>query len=186
MAFYKKISRLLSLVIAFALVALLFYFSYGYFMSLAYPLKYKKIVRKATIAHKVDKYLLLAIIREESRFKKNSVSKKGAVGLMQLMPKTANWISTRRGLPIEEKSLFEPAINIDQGSWYYSYLVKRYKYQDLALAAYNSGTSVLDRWLKENPQGKLEQFIYPETRDFVQRVNKTQKIYRKLYPEEVF
>lgn len=186
MAFYKKISRLLGLLIAFALVFILFYFSYGYIMNAAYPLKYKEAVQKAALDHKIDKYLVLAIIREESRFQKNSVSKKGAIGLMQLMPKTADWISSKRGLSIENKSLFEPAVNIDQGSWYYSYLKRRYNNQDLALAAYNSGSSVLDRWLKKNPPTKLQKFIYPETRDFVKRVNKSQKIYKELYPEEVF
>lgn len=186
MAFYKEISRFISIVITVALVILLFYFSYSYMMGVAYPFKYKKLVKKAALRHNTDKYLLLAIIREESRFKESSISKKGAIGLMQLMPKTAKWISLKRGLAIDKQSLFKPAINIDQGSWYYSYLKQRYKRQDLALAAYNSGTSVLDRWLKENPQGKIEQFIYPETADFVQRVNKTQEIYEKLYPEDVF
>lgn len=186
MALYKKISRLLSIIIAVTLLLLLFYFSYGFVMGAIYPLKYKKLIKKAASRHNVDKYLILAIIREESRFKESSVSKKGAIGLMQLMPKTADWIGSKRGLTIDKQSLFQPAINIDHGSWYYSYLKRRYKRQDLALAAYNSGSSVLDRWLNKNPKSDLEHFIYPETRDFVKRVNGSQKVYSNLYPEALF
>lgn len=185
MASNKKATHFLTYILLLTLLALLFYFSYSYFMSVAYPLKYKKQVLDASKIHKIDKYLILAIIREESRFKKNSVSKKGAIGLMQLMPRTANWICAKRGRPYDKKKLGSPSVNIDFGSWYFSYLLKRYKRRDLALAAYNSGTGVMDRWLKENPRHNLKEFVYPETRDYVTRVIKSQKTYKTLYSEEI-
>jgi len=186
MAFYKGAKRFVVLLVALTALTLIFYFSYKIFMRLAYPLKYKQLIVKAAGDHQVDKYLVLAIIREESRFKEDSVSSKGALGLMQLMPKTAKWISAQRGLSHKQAELFEPKVNIDHGSWYFSYLSKRYKKQELSLAAYNSGTSVLDRWMKANPQANLKDFVFPETRNFVARVTKTQKIYQKLYTEEDF
>lgn len=186
MALYKKTKRLAKILISFAAIMLLFYFSYNFFVKLSYPLKYKKEVVKAANFHHVDKYLLLAIIREESRFDQNSVSEKGAVGLMQLMPKTADWISEKRELPASAEKLSDPGVNIDNGTWYINYLFDRYKNNDVALAAYNSGTTVTDRWLSDNPGGDIKNFIYAETRDYVIRVNKSKQTYEKLYEENDF
>ncbi|TET53072.1 MAG: lytic transglycosylase domain-containing protein [Actinobacteria bacterium] len=186
MAFYKKTRHFIAFIVTLFLVTLLFYYSYQVFMTSAYPLKYEKDIVRSSQKYKIDKYLLLAIIREESRFKKNSVSKKGAIGLMQLMPKTATWISSERSLPYKKEKLYNPDINIDYGTWYFNYLIRKYKSKDIALAAYNSGTKIMDEWLAKHPDKNLNNFVYSETRVFVGKVNKTYKVYKKLYPASTF
>lgn len=186
MALYKKTKRVINLILFLGLLTLLFYFSYQFIITRAYPLRHKSQVIKASQKHNVDKYLIVAVIREESRFDEDSISKKGAVGLMQLMPKTARWISQQQGVSFNKKQLFSAKTNIDYGTWYIGYLQKRYKNRNLALAAYNSGTTIVDRWLAKHPEGNVNEFSYPETRNFIARVNISLRAYKKLYDEESF
>lgn len=165
------------------LLLLLFYYSYSAFMHFTYPIKYTSEVLKNAKKYKINKYLLLATIREESRFNNNSVSEKGAIGLMQLMPTTAKWISLKRGIAYNEKHLQKVNYNIDQGSWYLNYLLKHYNNLDLALASYNGGTKKVDQWLAQNPRIKFSDHIFPETKNYIISVKKSTKIYKDLYPD---
>ncbi len=182
MALYQKTKRFIVLLISLILINLLFYYSYNLFTGLAYPIKYKESVIKAANEHGIDKYLILAIIREESRFNSTSVSHKGAVGLMQLMPKTAGWISNQRKTSFNKNKLYAPQYNIDSGSWYFSYLRKRYGSDELALAAYNGGTVLVDK-LIAGPRKNISKSYYPETRNFIIKVSESRKMYKKLYPD---
>ncbi|KKK64477.1 hypothetical protein LCGC14_2983820 [marine sediment metagenome] len=175
MALYKKAKRVINLILFLGLLTLLFYFSYQFIITRAYPLRHKSQVIKASQKHDVDKW-----------FDEDSVSKKGAVGLMQLMPKTARWISQQQGVSFNKNQLFSAKTNIDYGTWYIGYLQKRYKNRNLALAAYNSGTTIVDRWLAKHPEGNVNEFSYPETRNFVARVNISRRTYMKIYDEESF
>ena len=97
----------------------------------------------------------------------------GAVGMMQLMPETAAWISEQSGLTAEK--LEEPDQNIPLGAWYLNFLLKTYHNNEiLALAAYNAGRGNVDEWIKENGWEEgfsdIERIPFPETREFVKSV----------------
>ncbi len=115
----------------------------------------EKLVREAAERHSVDPALVRAVIETESNWNAGAVSRKGAVGLMQLIPTTAQ----RFGV----NDLYSPQQNVDAGVKYLKTLLQRYNGNlDLALAAYNAGEGAVDR-----AHGVPS---FRETRDYVQRV----------------
>lgn len=137
----------------------------------------------------VDPYLIAAVIRVESRYRPDAVSRRGAMGLMQLMPDTARWIAGQPHAPLapgQAINLGDPRTNIALGGWYLAYLLRRYRGDVvLALAAYNSGPATVDRWIR---MGRLtpgsvdwQAVPYPETRAFVARVLWYRRWYRWVY-----
>ncbi len=118
---------------------------------------YDEIINSACNRHGVDPALVHALVKVESDFNPYALSKKGAMGLMQLMPQTALDLQVRNG--------FSPDENIDGGVKYLRYLLDRYEGNlSLALAAYNSGESAVQKWGTIPP--------YRETQDYVQRILK--------------
>lgn len=121
--------------------------------------------------------LLEAVIRTESKFDEKAISHVGAVGMMQLMPDTAAWISETSGLPSD--NLESPEQNIPLGAWYLNFLLKKYHNNEvLALAAYNAGRGNVDEWIEKKgwPEGfnDIDQIPFPETREFVKSVVHTE------------
>lgn len=100
--------------------------------------------------HSIDPYLVLAVIKTESSFNRNSVSNKGAVGLMQLLPGTARYISDQKpDVNIRKtEELFDPVTNIKLGIGYLSYLMNKYDNQKHAIIAYNLGPGNLRKKLQ--------------------------------------
>ena len=130
------------------------------------------IVQCAEEEH-ISPSLLEAVILTESKFDEKAVSHVGAVGMMQLMPDTAQWISEESGLPAD--NLASPDQNIPLGAWYLNYLLKKYHNNEVfALAAYNAGRGNVDEWIERNkwPEGftDVEKIPFPETREFVKSV----------------
>jgi soluble lytic murein transglycosylase-like protein len=132
-------------------------------MLLAKAGQYDSIIESAAISTSVEPNLLRAVIVVESGFNSHAVSKRGAVGLMQLMPATA----TRFGV----SNLFDPRQNVHAGARYLKFLIDRFGQNvKLALAAYNAGEEAVDR-----NGGRIPPFS--ETMAYVPRVL---KIYRIL------
>jgi len=115
-----------------------------------------ELVEKSAKAHNVDPLLVDSVIRVESGYNPNAVSPKGAQGLMQLMPPTAQMLGVNDS--------FDPAENIEAGVKYLKYLEDLYKDDRLALAAYNAGPAAVDRFKQVPP--------YPETQKYVEKVGK--------------
>ena len=131
-----------------------------------YIKKYHRIILQASKMFKVDPHLVKAVIRAESGFNKKAVSHKGAKGLMQLMPDTANDMAV--------ENPFNPEENIFGGTRYLGMLLERFKNnKTLALAAYNAGPEKVEHYRGVPP--------YPETESFVKKVLKYYKDYRKHY-----
>lgn len=140
----------------------------------------------------LDPAISLGIMRQESSFNPIVVSGAGAVGLMQLLPATAQLTGTRNGLPAED--LFDPSQNMALGAAYLSQEIKNFgNCLPLAIAAYNAGPTNVANWLAENgdpelganPGGAdmidwLEEIPFNETRNYVQRVSENITIYRAL------
>ena len=120
-----------------------------------YIKEYDNIILQASKRFGVEISLIKAVIKAESGFNHRAVSKKGAKGLMQLMPHTANHM--------EVENPFNPEENIFGGTRYLSLLLKRFKNNlRLALAAYNAGPEAVENYKGIPP--------YPETKTFVKRV----------------
>jgi soluble lytic murein transglycosylase len=155
-----------------------------------YPLHYAAIVRAHARNYHLDPALLAAVIYTESKFDASSRSSKGAVGLMQLLPGTAEGIAERTGgTQFVVSDLQNPEINIRYGAWYLEHLEQRYQGRpnstDLALAAYNAGEGEVDRWIAETPPGGQVHIGFAETRAYVARVHSLQHIYRRAYAGEL-
>jgi len=131
------------------------------------------IIQESAEREEISPYFLEAVILTESKFDKKAVSHVGAVGMMQLMPETAEWISEESGLPAD--SLSRPEENIPLGAWYLNYLLKLYRNNEvLALAAYNAGRGNVDQWIEDygwdEGFSKMDAIPFPETREFVKSV----------------
>lgn len=134
---------------------------------------------------KVDRALLYALMRQESRFDHRARSGVGAAGLMQLMPKTASYMAD--GPEIGTADLFDPEINLELGQRYVAYLLERKEIGGnllLMMAAYNAGPGTLQRWRSrmpdvEDPLLFLESLPSRETRAFIQQVLTGFWVYRQ-------
>ncbi|HIE12887.1 MAG TPA: lytic transglycosylase domain-containing protein [Desulfotomaculum sp.] len=150
-----------------------------------YPFKYREAVFRCALANGLDPFLTAAIIKVESDYRPGAVSPRGAVGLMQLMPKTARWIAEQQGESFDPASLSDPERNIAYGTWYLAFLGREFNDMVIALAAYNAGRGNVKRWLCEQRwTGKaedLDQIPFPETRQFIRKTIWTYRIYRFLY-----
>ena len=146
------------------------------------PVKYQPEIVKYAEKFSLEPELLAALIYVESRFDQYSLSPKGAVGLMQLMPSTAFWIAEKLDYQdFSLKDLEDPGLNIKFGSWYFSYLYQKFD-KDLikTIAAYNAGENNVRNWIKAGWDGNIEQELpYKETDNFVRRVISTKDYYQK-------
>lgn len=152
------------------------------------PLRYENEIRRAASRHDVDPYLVAAVARAESGYDPAAVSSAGAVGLMQIMPATAEWIVQRDdwqgGLGDD---LTDPAVNLDLGAFYLAFLIDLFG-GDVrsALAAYNAGQGTVATWLDAVGDGRRSlapaDIPFPETREFVERVERFRSIYRQAHP----
>ncbi|RMD96224.1 MAG: hypothetical protein D6812_17510 [Deltaproteobacteria bacterium] len=166
-------------------------FSDGELSFLLYPVAFWPEIGKATAGCGVDPFLLLSIIRQESAFDPQAVSRAGAVGLMQIMPRTARQIARKRGrsIRVTQSSLFSPSLNLELSCAYLRDLLERHD-NDLirVLAAYNAGERRVRRWWAENAplvsDEIAERIEYPETRAYVKTVLRNYFHYRRLFAQE--
>ena len=157
---------------------------------LAYPIGYEDLINKyATKENKIAPYLLLGLIRKESRFNSEATSITGARGLMQLMPDTAQFIAGLTGVKYNYNELFEPEYNINLGTKYYNYIKSNHHNEDIfAIASYNGGHGAVSKWLSKYGTPKndeldefVEQIPYPETKNYIKQVYKNYWVYNCIY-----
>lgn len=155
------------------------------FGRLVYPFPYREFVEQHAERHGLDPLLVAAVIREESGFNPRARSGVGARGLMQLMPRTAEWAAPKAGVSgFGLEDLEDPETNIRLGCWYLAYLSRQFGGDlPLMLAAYNGGEGNVARWRKARGH-ETEQLLtaaFPETRRYVKRGLSTYRNYRFLY-----
>ena len=121
-----------------------------------------------------DKSLYLAIIREESAFKFDAISSAGASGLMQLMPQTYNLMMNTQESSNDFISIFKPSYNIKSGVKFFNDLLKKFNSLPKAIAAYNAGPVIVEKWITQlnNPDDEVfvELIPYEETREYVKKI----------------
>jgi soluble lytic murein transglycosylase len=164
-----------------------------------YPIRYEETIHHAAELENVDPYLISAIIRVESNYEPDKVSKKGALGLMQIMPGTAEWVANSAGYESSIVHLLhEPELNIDIGTKYVRILLNQFadvlgqrelRDDQIAIiaAAYNAGPGKVSTWLQNGDwtgaYADSSLIPYGETRHFVQRVQYYYKKYEQYYSE---
>ena len=149
-----------------------------------YPLPYLTQVQHAAEKNKVDPMLVAGIMRQESAFASEAVSHAGAMGLMQVLPKTAPGLARRQKLRYSRARLFDPEYNLTLGTLYVNDLLKQFGSPEAALAAYNSGEDRVELWQSERKYDDIPEFVesipFTETREYVQIVLRNAQMYRIL------
>ncbi len=156
------------------------------YQEILYPKVFTDTVSRISKKIDIEPALILAIMREESRFDRKAISPAGALGLMQLMPSTAKREAKKIGINIrEEREIFEIEKNISIGSYYLKNLINEFDNIVFAIAAYNAGEKVVHSWIDENKYRQIDEFIedipYGETRAYVKRVLTSYFEYLRMY-----
>ena len=153
----------------------------------AFPLPYLDLIRREAMEWGVDPIILAAIIRQESAFKADIVSRAGAIGLMQVMPPTGAQLARVHGPSgFQEEHLVSPEVSLHLGAAYFVEMSARYDgVLPLILSAYNAGPTRATRW-KQYPEISdllrfTERIPFVETRGYVKNVRRNLGIYRVLY-----
>ncbi len=132
-----------------------------------FPVKYEDEVLESARRAGIDPALLMAVIRVESSFNPYAVSPAGAVGLTQVMPHTAKWVSSKLGI---SGKLDDPSDNIRIGSSYLRYLIDKYKSVEEALKAYNIGPKAYESGMRKEAAER-----------YLRKVEIAYKLYKFLY-----
>lgn len=149
-----------------------------------YPLDYETEIKLYADEYDVDPVLVASMINVESRFSPKKVSHKGAIGLMQLMPSTAEEIAKKLNRTYYD--LFDPATNIEFGCYYLKYLTTQVGSElTVLLASYNAGFNNVNDWLTNKDYSDngvtLIKTPYKETNDYIDKVNQNYKIYQARF-----
>jgi len=151
-----------------------------------YPICFEDIIREYALKYEVDPLLVMAMIREESRFNSWNESAAGARGLMQIIFSTAEWIAPKINIiDFNDEMLFSPKVNINLGCWYIHYLKEKFSNDYiLMISGYNAGPGITDKWLERYDQSDLDNFVenipYAESREHIKKVMKSYQMYKKL------
>ena len=152
-------------------------------LKLRFPLDYKSDIKHVAQNKQLEPAHVYAVIRQESAFNKDARSPAGAMGLMQLMPRTGLATARKYNIPLgSPRLLYQPDKNITIGSAYLKQVMDQYdKNIVLASAAYNAGPHRVERWLPKDEEQTADSWIalipYSETRKYVQRILAYMAIY---------
>jgi soluble lytic murein transglycosylase len=153
-----------------------------WYLRARYPLEYEQLVRANARNRDLDPALVAAVIYAESRFDPNARSTAGAIGLMQLLPDTAEFIARKTGgKDFVVADLRDPEINVRYGTWLLDYL-RDYYDGDIptALAAYHAGLGNVDEWRRRG-----EGIAFPETQAYLREVERVTRVYARAYGSEL-
>jgi soluble lytic murein transglycosylase len=141
---------------------------------LRYPRPYSSAIADASKLTQVPPDWILAVMRQESLFRDDAVSRAGARGLMQMTPTTAAAVAKRWHLPLPDREgTFDPPMDVQRGAAHLRDLLDKYGQLGLTLAAYNAGAIPVARWAPTRQMDAdvwIENIPYGETRNYVQRI----------------
>ncbi len=154
-------------------------------LRVAFPMKVVEYISAKGLAGDADPLLVAAVMREESSYDPDTISRTGAVGLMQVMPSTAKFIAEASGMsPLSAGALRDPETNISLGAWYLAYLWRKTSGNPvLTIAGYNAGLSSVRQWQKRYPLDDdefIESIPYRETRNYTKKVLKSYEAFKML------
>jgi soluble lytic murein transglycosylase len=150
-----------------------------------YPLPYEAALRREAAKNNFDPMFAAGLIRQESTFQADAVSRKDAIGLMQVLPKTGKLLAKQLKVRYTKDKLFEPDFNIELGMVYIASLVRQTGAFEYAAAAYNAGEDRIAAWKAERNYEEIPELVesipFTETREYVQVVLRNTAVYRMIY-----
>lgn len=156
-------------------------------LRLYYPLAHGDVIRRRAAARGLPAHLVFGMVRQESGFDADAVSRAGARGLMQLMPATSREVARDLGLPWAPQRLAEPEFNVTLGTAYFRDVLEMFDGDlELALAGYNGGPYRIKRlWRRAGAERDvfLEGLPVAESRLYLKRILLLADSYRQLYPD---
>ena len=178
--------KIFKIVLGLCLAGLFIMFSFVIF-NVNKALKFYPVIEQYSLQYKVDPLLITAIMKVESNFNPDAKSKKGAIGLMQLMPSTAKEVAEKylNIQSFKEQDLYNSEQNIKLGVYYVKILSDMFNNNlNLVLASYNAGLGNVQKWQQENPiiEYDPEEMPFKETKNYVSKINKiydTLKYFKK-------
>jgi len=151
----------------------------------AYALPFESTIRRWSRKNGLDPLLVAGLVRQESAFNPDALSVSDAVGLMQLLPKTARQVAHEQRLRYSRTRLNDPDYNVRLGTAYFASLEKQFGSVEAALAAYNAGADRVTSWTTgqayHEPAEFVESIPFTQTRLYVQIITRNASIYRRLY-----
>ena len=156
-------------------------------LDLLFPMNHYDTVLKYATIQQIDPLFVMSVIKTESGFKEEAVSKKSAKGLMQITDDTANWCAEKIGISnFDTDMLFDADTNIRIGTFYLGYLLNRYDGDiSCAAAAYNAGMGNVDKWLKDTTYSKdgktIDRTPFGETTAYINKIKFNYKMYNLIY-----
>ncbi len=177
----KAIYSVIILSLVAIMLSFLIYCTSAYF----YPMRYTSEIKEVCGQYDLEPSLVASVINVESGYNPNRTSPKGAKGLMQIMPSTAEWLCEKLRLEYNEERLYEVEYNLVLGCYYLKSLMGSFEDTVSALCAYNAGPTNVRNWLsdsKYSSDGKtLNNIPFAETENYVTKLNKNLKYYSRKY-----
>jgi soluble lytic murein transglycosylase len=150
-----------------------------------FPLPYEGALRREAARNGFDPMLAAGLIRQESTFQADAVSRADAVGLMQVLPQTGRLLARQLRIRYTKNKLFEPEYNIQLGMLYVAGLLRSTGAPEYALAAFNAGEDRIAAWRAERTYEEVPELVesipFTETREYVQIVLRNAEVYRMIY-----
>jgi soluble lytic murein transglycosylase len=150
-----------------------------------YPLPYESALRREAARNNFDPMLAAGLIRQESTFQADAVSRANAVGLMQVLPTTGKLLAKQLKVKYAKTRLFDPDYNIQLGMLYVAGLLRSNGEPEYALAAFNAGEDRIAAWRAERNYEEIPELVesipFTETREYVQIVLRNAEVYRMIY-----
>lgn len=184
----KMWKKILITIITVLIICKALFLGAVYYGGKNYPINYIEEIQKYSNEYGVDPKVVLAIMRVESNFKSDAVSKVNAKGLMQVLPDTAKHVAKLLNVNVNSVDLNDPETNVKFGTYYLKYLMQNFSNMDTVYAAYNGGIGNVNTWLKDSKYSNDGVSLYnipsAETKNYVNKVNKALKAYEILYGKE--
>lgn len=150
-----------------------------------FPKKYRSEIEEYALEFNLPQSLVASVINIESGYDDNAISKAGAMGLMQLLPKTAFDCASRLGIEVSEEQLFDRNINIRLGCFYINYLLDLFDGNLInSLCAYNWGYGNVRNWIalgNVDSDGTITNIPIGETRNYLKKYRVCGWVYEKIY-----
>lgn len=157
----------------------------------AYPRAYRELVEKYQDLGKNPDGYLYSIMRKESGFNPHDLSYADAQGLLQMIPPTTRRVARTLGIAYDPGRLYEPAYNIQTGSWYIGHLLLKFKNQvPLGAGSFNSGPRPVMRWIDQYGDREIDELVelvpYTQTREYMKKVTENFARYQYLYDDKIY
>lgn len=159
------------------------FFGYSFVMKIIYPMIYEDEIMFASKKYFVKPYIIASMINVESSYNQYAISSKGAVGLMQILPETAFWLSEQMDIEnFEENCLIDVQTNILMGTFYLKYLMSKFENLTVVFCSYNAGEGTVQSWLIDQKYSidgvTLIKIPYLETQKHIEKLERNLKVYQ--------